>query len=157
MASDGEHECPICLENAAAACRTACGHTFCVSCLEQSFPPETAHASTKCPLCRTVISMYSTISVDTGKALRQPDVSTIFGTAFLQGGKPGVASYHFDSPTDCYISYEHAPAQWTLDDGSHPPAKKSFVNPTYDASTRTFTGCIEWQTTTINNGDASCT
>lgn len=53
------------------------------------------------------------------------------------------------TPTGAYISYEHAPASWTLDDGSRPPARKFFLNPTFDAATRTFTATIEWGPTTF--------
>ena len=58
----------------------------------------------------------------------------------MQHGEKGVASYHFDSPDNCYISYENAPVGWVLADGSHPPAQKPFVNPRYHEATRTFTG-----------------
>jgi len=67
----------------------------------------------------------------------------------VQGGRIGLASYHFVSPTDCYISYEHAPGGWTLEDGSSPPARKPFLSPSYDAATRTFTGLIDWAPSTF--------
>ena len=43
-----------------------------------------------------------------------------------------------------YISYESAPEAWRLDDGSRPPAQKCFEGAAFDASTRTFTGTIDW-------------
>ena len=57
------------------------------------------------------------------------------------------------STPGCYISYANAPTDWTLGDGSPPPDKKPFLNPTYDAATRTFTGNIEWAPSTFG-GDA---
>jgi hypothetical protein len=151
-------ECPICMCELVDACRTSCGHVFCSGCLAQAaFPAETPglHVAAKCPLCRGPISLFSTVSVGTEVPLKQPAVSTIFGSVYLQGGVPGIAAYHFDAPDDCYISYAEAPAAWRLDDGSPMPEKKQFVNPSYDATTRTFTGSIEWgETTTINGGDA---
>jgi len=56
----------------------------------------------------------------------------------------GIASYHFDAADDCYISYANADHTWLLDDGRPPPAKKLFVNPAFDAETRTFRGEILW-------------
>ena len=43
-----------------------------------------------------------------------------------------------------YISYESAPSQWTLLDGSKPPAKKYFENPVYNADLKAFKGDIVW-------------
>ena len=75
---------------------------------------------------------------------RHVPVDTIFGQTFVQGRTPGVASYHFDSPDDCYISYSAAPPSWRRADGSAPPARQPFLSPAYDAATRTFTGTIDW-------------
>jgi len=148
-------ECPICMCDMDEPCKTTCGHTFCGKCLQLSFPPEVSGAgASKCPLCRGNISLFATIDVETGEPLKKAAVSTLFGTVFLQGGAAGMAAYHFDAPDDCYISYESAPAEWKLDDGTPLAGRKAFVNPTYDASTRTFTGAIEWSPATINNGDA---
>ena len=91
-------ECPICMGALVDPCRTRCGHIFCSECLKQSFPAETATSAGRCPLCRGAISLFSTVSIATESALRPPAVSTIFGTTFLQGGRPGVASYHFEVP-----------------------------------------------------------
>mmetsp|Transcript_38782 Transcript_38782/g.128051 ORF Transcript_38782/g.128051 Transcript_38782/m.128051 type:complete len:477 (-) Transcript_38782:62-1492(-) len=147
-------ECPICMGALVDPCRTRCGHIFCSECLKQSFPAETATSAGRCPLCRGAISLFSTVSIATESALRPPALSTIFGTTFLQGGRPGVASYHFEAPDDCFISYESAPAAWTLDDGSRPPPRKPFLGPSYDAASRTFTGSVDWSGGTINGGDA---
>ncbi|CAK0847296.1 unnamed protein product, partial [Prorocentrum cordatum] len=72
-----------------------------------------------------------------------------FGSVFVQGlhyapGLEGIASYHFDSPEDCYISYSSAPDEWRLDDGSHPPRRKPFADCAYDADRRTFTAVVHW-------------
>lgn len=133
-------ECPICYEATTDAVRTKCAHEFCLSCFESSLKPWGG----SCPMCRTSVSRYSTILVSSGAPLATPDVDTVFGLVFLQAGADGVASYHFDSPEDIYISYTQAPAGWKLDDGSRPPAKKPFTDTTYDASSRTFEGTILW-------------
>eukprot|EP01083_Nonionella_stella_P286579 975388_1 len=68
-----------------------------------------------------------------------------FGNTYIQKKQAvGFASYHFESPANVSISYEHAPKYWTLSDGRAPPNRKPFLNPVYDARTRTFTGQIEW-------------
>ena len=69
-------------------------------------------------------------------------VSTIFGQRYLQLGREGVAAYHFDSPSDAYISYANAPEEWKLDDGCSPPLKTNFVDTSIDPDTRTFKGTI---------------
>lgn len=57
----------------------------------------------------------------------------------------GVASYHFESPEDCYISYANAPETWRLDDGSFPPRQKPFELVSYDEASRTFKGTVRWR------------
>ena len=149
-------ECPICYCEVAKACRTPCGHVFCADCFTASLPPETP-SSGKCPICRRLVSLYNTVTVEDGSPLRSPPISTIFGQTYLQGGKVGVASYHFVSPNDCYISYEHCPATWKHDDGSPLPQRKEFTSCSFDTETRTFRGTVEWAgdaSRTINGGDA---
>jgi len=78
-----------------------------------------------------------------------PPPSTIFGNVYVQGlsyspSLEGVASYHFNSESDCYISYSKAPEAWRLEDGSAPPKKKPFVDVHYNAIARTFRGSVEW-------------
>lgn len=50
-----------------------------------------------------------------------------------------------DTPPSAWISYEAAPEEWLLDDGSPPPARVPFRRPRYVAATRTFTGTVVWQ------------
>ena len=56
----------------------------------------------------------------------------------------GLASYHFNSLEDCYISYDAAPETWRLDDGCRPPSKKPWEEVSYDPETRIFRG-RSWQ------------
>lgn len=70
---------------------------------------------------------------------------SIFGQAYVQSGMLGFASYHFVSEVEAYISYEsHHFADYTLDDGSKLPARKSFERISYDPAVRTFVGTISW-------------
>ena len=78
-----------------------------------------------------------------------PPPSTIFGSVYVQGvvyagHHEGVASYHFDSLDNCYISYANAPDSWVLDDGSSPPRRKPFEQVSYEEDTRTFRGVVTW-------------
>eukprot|EP00560_Eucampia_antarctica_P005048 CAMPEP_0197837216 /NCGR_PEP_ID=MMETSP1437-20131217/31462_1 /TAXON_ID=49252 ORGANISM="Eucampia antarctica, Strain CCMP1452" /NCGR_SAMPLE_ID=MMETSP1437 /ASSEMBLY_ACC=CAM_ASM_001096 /LENGTH=272 /DNA_ID=CAMNT_0043444069 /DNA_START=292 /DNA_END=1110 /DNA_ORIENTATION=+ len=82
--------------------------------------------------------------------LRPSDASP-YGHIFIQAGRVGLASYHFvhEGEGGTYISYENAPEEWKLDDGSSPPIQKHFLNPQYDAATQTFTGKIDWAPTSF--------
>ncbi|CAE8648955.1 unnamed protein product [Polarella glacialis] len=78
--------------------------------------------------------------------------STIFGSVYVQGIEyqgilEGIASYHFDSEEDCYISYADAPGSWLLDDGNPPPVKKPFEQCRYHAESRTFSATVRWEPT----------
>eukprot|EP00445_Apocalathium_hangoei_P016273 CAMPEP_0203893108 /NCGR_PEP_ID=MMETSP0359-20131031/36221_1 /ASSEMBLY_ACC=CAM_ASM_000338 /TAXON_ID=268821 /ORGANISM="Scrippsiella Hangoei, Strain SHTV-5" /LENGTH=336 /DNA_ID=CAMNT_0050815201 /DNA_START=99 /DNA_END=1110 /DNA_ORIENTATION=+ len=97
-----------------------------------------------CPMCRRPLSVFSLVQESSGEPLARPEVSTIFGQCFYQHGGLGIASYHFDSEEDCYISYSEAPANWRLDDRSRPPARKPFLEHSWDPATRTFRGRVEW-------------
>lgn len=134
-------ECCVCLGDITDACRAPCGHKFCRQCILKALGRKPPEWSGSCPLCRTHISVYN-LRDASGVQLATLDVGTIFGCVFVQSGRVGLASYHFDAEEDCYISYASAP--WTLDDGSPPPAKKPWADARYDAETCTFRGVITW-------------
>jgi len=71
-------------------------------------------------------------------------LKTIFGQVFMQKVGLGKASYHFTTEEGCYISYESAPPNWLLSDGSRLPAKKFFSETSWDPETRTFRGRVDW-------------
>lgn len=149
-----DDDCPVCFETFASKstqiCRTACNHLFCRDCVVRTLSSEFPQDSGCCPVCRAEISLFSTRNVGTGQALKVPEIDTIFGTVYLQMGKLGIASYHFDSVDDCYICYESAPTAWKLDDGSAPPVRKPFQNVAYDIASRTFTGTVAWDDAPFN-------
>lgn len=103
-------------------------------------PPEW---SGTCPLCRAHTSVFNLRDAG-GSLLAEPETTTLFGCVFVQGGTLGLASYHFDAPEDCYISYANAPRSWRLDDGSAPPSKKEWAECSFDAGTLTFRGVVHW-------------
>ena len=69
--------------------------------------------------------------------------SPIFGHVYVQGGKVGYASYHFDE-AESYISYSAPSPSWRLDNGCALPVKKPFQDVSFDESTRTFRAVVEW-------------
>lgn len=81
-----------------------------------------------------------------------PPPSTVFGSVFVQGVLyasflEGIASYHFNTEEDSYISYSNAPPDWKLDDGSPPPEKKHFSSLAYDAEARVLRVAVDWNPT----------
>ena len=70
--------------------------------------------------------------------------SKIIGRVYVQGNTVGLASYHFNSINDCYISYSSPQcSMWpALDNGDRPPTRKPFVNISIDEVKRTFRGDI---------------
>lgn len=138
-------ECPICLGDVDDPCVAPCSHVYCCHCIVQvllSRPPEWAGS---CPLCRTHISVYNLRN--NGQLLVEPEVQNLWGCVFVQYGKLGLASYHFNSLEDCYISYDAAPETWRLDDGRRPPSKKAWEEVSYDPESRIFRGVIRWDPT----------
>jgi len=76
---------------------------------------------------------------------RAAKVLALFDKVFVQGDNLGMASYHFLSHQEAFISYEHEVcADWSLDDGSPLPCRKEFDAVSYDAETRTFRGTVSW-------------
>jgi hypothetical protein len=49
----------------------------------------------------------------------------------------------------CYISYSNSPNNWILKDGSKPPSKIYFIDPTFDKVNRGFKGKIDWGSNTF--------
>ena len=84
--------------------------------------------------------------------LLAPACESIVGEVYTQGrrGCLGVASYHFDTLEQTYISYAAALPEWRLDDGSAPPERKYFEETSYDGATRTFRGIIRWEPVPFN-------
>jgi len=73
-------------------------------------------------------------------------LSSPWNQTYVQGRREvGVASYHFKSLGDSYISYESSPSAWVLDNGFPPPERVYFSDSHYSSKTRTFTGNIDWE------------
>jgi hypothetical protein len=72
--------------------------------------------------------------------------NNIWGNTFCQALKIGLASYHFVSKEDVYISYEHPlTSQWPpLDNGSPIPSRAYFREVSWDEHQRLFRGKIKW-------------
>lgn len=136
-------ECAVCLDTVRDACRAPCQHVFCRPCILKVLRIRPPEWSGSCPLCRAHTSVYNLRDAG-GSVLAEREAASLYGSIFIQGGMLGLASYHFDAPDDCYISYENAPPSWTLADGSPAPAKKSWTECSYDPESYTFRGVITW-------------
>ena len=154
MSGGGDEEldgCAICLRvGFDDACRTKCNHCFCKTCVERVLDQGTQN----CPMCREHMSLYSVVEIRTGEPLRRPEVSSIWGSIFVQGGRIGLASYHFaEDRSKAWIAYDEnvIPSSWVLDNGTRPPAKKEFLCPQFNAETLTFTGTIDWSPTAFDS------
>ena len=82
---DGVLECPLCFGELAVArggtdsgaacraCRTVCGHVFCAECFELTLSTARTCASHgSCPMCRSAVSVFNTVVLQTGAPLRDP-------------------------------------------------------------------------------------
>lgn len=147
-----EDVCAICLAGYVEKCRTICNHFFCKRCIIRALYPE--YTGT-CPICRSAIDFQSVKIFDKNISIVKPKPLTIHGSIYIQGRLKGLASYHFDTEDDCYISYAspHCSMWPSLDNGDRPAVKKPFVNTSFDLSSRTFKGTIDWSPTTWG-GDA---
>lgn len=95
-------------------------------------------------MCRRPVSVYQLSDIATNKKLATPKIATIYGSVFVQNLGMDVASYHFDSEDNCYISYAKAPASWKDDSGEEVPPRKHFKNCLWDEEKRIFRGSVEW-------------
>jgi len=135
--------CAVCLGPCEDPCFTPCGHTYCRRCIVRVLDMRAPSWLGSCPLCLRKISLYS-IRDASGVPLAEASVTSLYGGVYVQVGGLGIASYHFDNERDCYISYERAPPQWKLDDGSAPPSKVPFEAASFEPETRTFRGTVNW-------------
>ncbi len=94
---DHDEFCPICSDTMLSPCITTCGHRFCSHCLVQSLRMKRPWNRGPCPICRSAVSVHSTLNALTGQCLEEPVATTIFGSTYLQGGRLGVASYDVPS------------------------------------------------------------
>ena len=145
-----DNSCMVCFEEYIDKCALKCSHIFCKRCVLELLRDLKVKLS--CPYCRQECTIFE-ISDGTNGEYIFPKPNTIAGGTYVQGSTVGLASYHFESIVSSYISYESPSCQFwpDLDDGSRPDKKKYFINPNYDASSRIFTGNIDWSPTSWNN------
>eukprot|EP00397_Hematodinium_sp_SG-2012_P011067 GEMP01011195.1.p1 GENE.GEMP01011195.1~~GEMP01011195.1.p1 ORF type:complete len:440 (+),score=93.15 GEMP01011195.1:337-1656(+) len=116
------------------------GMLKCPCCRRNAFPRQIVFIATQEPLFHP----WSLANNQSSSEVLSPIVTTIYGQTYVQVGGIGLASYHFESEDNAYLSYERAPDDWLLDDGTKPPERKTFVDAHYDPDTRTFTGTVIW-------------
>ena len=144
QAEESIEPCPVCLDIMHKKCYTRCNHMFCQECIVKVLQ---SNNDDICPVCRNPIKLTDIKLYETNGPLL-PNLK-ICGGVYIQGNEEGLASYHFDSETDCYISYASPSCiMWpSLDDGERPPIKKPFVNVSINEIERTFCGEIHWAPT----------
>ncbi len=146
-------DCPICLTSKEDLVITKCQHKFCRSCVVKLLTEPRPFNPTdplNCPVCRQTIHAFDITFLANGESLMEKP-TTIFGGVYIQACTEGLASYHFDEQ-ESYISYNMAPPEWRLDDGSAPPKKKPFLHSTYDPVIRTFRAIVDWSDVTFGGG-----
>merc|ERR1712194_444738 len=75
---------------------------------------------------------------------------SLFDKIFVQGDTLGMASFHFVTDDEAFISYESvACTDWRLGDGNALPSKRKFAAASFDADTRTFRGVLSWAPTSF--------
>ena len=145
-----ENSCMVCFEDIVEKCSLKCSHFFCKRCVLEMLKEQLVKLS--CPYCRQESKVYEIEDHTNGTFILQKP-NTIVGGTYVQGLTIGLASYHFESIENSYISYESPLCQnWPdLDNGSRPAERKYFNNPEYDTLTRKFTGNINWSPTSWRN------
>ena len=130
--------CGICLEPLReSGVVTPCQHIFCHDCIYTLF--SYGDVQVPCPCCRKAVSPYSVFDLTESKPLKEAELSSPFGHTFVQLGRQGLASYHLNSPENCYISYENAPESWKMDDGSRMPRRKELTDVKFHRASRQLT------------------
>ena len=67
-------ECAVCLADYVQPCRTPCGHVYCRDCLRATLKARPPWNRGACPLCRSAVSVYNTVDIQSGEALENlPD------------------------------------------------------------------------------------
>uniref|UniRef100_A0A7M5UV84 RING-type domain-containing protein n=1 Tax=Clytia hemisphaerica TaxID=252671 RepID=A0A7M5UV84_9CNID len=145
--TDKKKECCLCKGPIKNKCTLKCSHNFCRACIKKviNHPNQV-----KCPYCQQD-SESSDIILESGEdasILFNVKLTNILGSVYIQCDTIGLASYHFGTLSNPYISYESPESdEWELDDGSRPCQKKYFEHHHYDQESRTFTGNIDWTPT----------
>lgn len=118
--------------------RLACGHRHCLDCYERAALNQD-NVFLSCAACMFLPLPIAFAHAELFAAPRNP-----LNQFYVQQHAFGYATYWIDvKPGKSYIHYSHRVA-WRLDNGDRPPARKYFTNASYNASTRTFRGAVEW-------------
>jgi Zinc finger, C3HC4 type (RING finger) len=91
--------------------------------------------------------LYQRLNAKTEGSIPKYNGKSVFGNVFTKRLYIGSSSYHFLSPTNCFISYRHPACRDLppLDDGSPLPTRVDFHNVEYDEEERRLTATIEWE------------
>ena len=91
--------------------------------------------------------LYQKLNADTDDSIPKYCGQTLWGNIFCKRLYVGSASYHFLSPTNSYISYQHISCRDMppLDDRTPMPTRVDFHNMDYNEEERKLTATIEWE------------
>jgi hypothetical protein len=91
--------------------------------------------------------LYQRLHAKTDGSIPKYNGNSVFGNVFTKRLYIGSSSYHFLSPTNCFISYRHPACRDLppLDDGSPLPTRVDFHNVVWDQEERHLTATIEWE------------
>ncbi|KAG7364315.1 zinc finger C3HC4 type domain containing protein [Nitzschia inconspicua] len=90
---------------------------------------------------------YQRLHAKTDGSIPKYNGKSVFGNVFTKRLYIGSSSYHFLSPTNCFISYRHPACRDLppLDDGSPLPTRVDFHNVEFHDEQRRLTATIEWE------------
>ena len=91
--------------------------------------------------------LYQRLHAKTDDSIPKYNGKSVFGNVFTKRLYIGSSSYHFLSPTNCFISYRHPACRDLppLDDGSPLPTRVDFHNVVWNEEERHLTATIEWE------------
>ena len=140
----------MCLQDSADTI-TPCQHHFCASCISTCLN----NILGNCPICRAFIALpsvkkYNGVPIDQNGFIHHVSSPHFFPSVWVQSLKVGLASYHFEDRSNCYIQYGSASEIFPdLDNGERPPLRKDFTNISVDLNKNVFHGTIDWSPTSF--------
>ena len=150
--------CDLCRRDSTLPFKADCGHVFCLKCLRILLPqfiqgcPGAASFRLTCNGVAPPSSSGSSTVPNNITFPLLPRLTAPLNQLYVQNGEIGLASYWFDSNLKkSYILYDPNVCPWFLDDGSQPPARKFFEDPSYDPASRTFTATVTWSPVTFRS------
>ncbi|KAL3934515.1 MAG: hypothetical protein SGBAC_009780 [Bacillariaceae sp.] len=96
---------------------------------------------------KMLYQQYQEDGSDVSTGIPKYNGDSLWGNVFCKRLYTGSASYHFLSPENSYVSYEHPSCSSlpSLDDDTPLPTRVKFSNMTFDAEERKLNARVEWE------------